>query len=1422
MKRPNILTILIVLFSLIAFSGFARPDKDVTKGNKKSVKSIGAGCLPPTSERYLEFNNVKALITNGGDMWAQGGSAAYYVPADGNVSVLYGGSIWVGGTDTNGQLRFAGHKYRQGGVDFYPGPLVASGQNQGNVSPEVCTEYDRFYYVTKAMVSEYIGYINSEDPSTEYPGYEIPEPIANWPAHGPTGDAYDYYLAPFKDVDGDGAYTVGSDYPNYIFDNSDYDCNSVPESVASNLDNEDMSLFGDATLWWVYNDRGNVHGETEGQPIGMEFRAQAFAFATNDELNNMTFYNYQIINRSTYILKDAYFGVWTDADVGNPADDYVGCDVRRGLGYVYNGDDDDQTTASAPGYGAFPPAVGIDFFEGPYQDNNGKDNLSSYDPDGNISNCNVGWVDIDGDGITDSIAENGPVFDNGNINGLNFGDQIADNERWGMRRFIYFTIGGGDYGDPNVAPEYYRYLTGQWKNGKRMTHGGTGHDDGPLIADFMFPGTTDNDCYWGTNGNTPEDTDWTMVGTNGEPADVRLVQSAGPFTLEPGNVNDITTGAVWARAYTADPLGSVVAVQKADDKAQTLFEQCFQLIDGPDAPKLTFIEMDKKFIVHISNPSGNNVLEQYEQADPFLVNYADDKYRFQGYQVYQLKDPSVTMENLRDDNFAQLVFQCDLKDDVENLVNWEFESDLNGYIGEIMVKAKNEGIQHTFEITKDYFSGTSSSALVNNKDYYYVAISYAYNEYAPYIQTDSTALNGQKFPYLPSRKAYDGGQIKTYMQTPHFTNMNNGGTDLNSDYGIQPAITQIEGEGNGRNYLKLADDLEDSIVTVYYNDDSTDINMRYKPNYGPLNVKIADPFAVKEGTYYVGIDSSIYNPEPGYHVLIPTFPPPFLPGNAQPAFGLIADGKWFLAEENELGGLDTLAYSPNFISNKNEIVFDTLGISIEVENFAFGFSMPGGFEHLAGTSIDKGHVGSSMEFDNPEEPWLDFVRDQEGQTPFNWIRAGASTFDGSERIWSDISSFSDPDQVYENVVSGKWAPYRLASYINHGPSGGGDVNSVDPGDINASSWMDHSQGVTIPSVDIIITSDTSKWTRVPVFETTDNTVAPDGSLINPTSEGGALKLHLRKAPSLDKEGNIGTGSGPSTNKNDANFVSDSGWSWFPGYAIDVDKGRRLLMAFGESSWQVGYNGRDMLWNPSETIISEDGNIIFGGKHFIYVFANETNFKEVLEMDSYKDNDTTAGVFYLRDKLEENLSSYLKFIAWTAIPYARTGYQFDNPINMPDNDLRIELRTAKPLVVGKGITADKNPRNANYPLYKFTLDQYVPEFNRADVAESALEEVNVVPNPYYGGNNYETTALDFVVKITNLPQKASINIYNMAGTLVRSFEKDNSSTIVEWDLKNNYQVPIAGGMYIIHVQAPGVGEKTLKWFGILRPDDLSSF
>src|SRR5262249_36318033 len=126
----------------------------------------------------------------------------------------------------------------------------------------------------------------------------------------------------------------------------------------------------------------------------------------------------------------------------------------------------------------------------------------------------------------------------------------------------------------------------------------------------------------------------------------------------------------------------------------------------------------------------------------------------------------------------------------------------------------------------------------------------------------------------------------------------------------------------------------------------------------------------------------------------------------------------------------------------------------------------------------------------------------------------------------------------------------------------------------------------------------------------------------------------------------------------------------------------------------------------------------------------------------------------------------------------------------------------------------------------------------------------VPNPYYAYSAYEGTLsagvivqpqLDNRVKIINLPPKCTVSIFTVNGILVRKFERDvaadnsygapstakNFETSLDWDLKNHKNVPIASGLYLIHVEAKDksgivIGERTLKWFGVMRPIDLDSF
>jgi hypothetical protein len=998
------------LFSItVAYSltlGFSYADKQkVNSTTNKSSKMVTAGCTPATSSTELDLNNVRALIHTGGDMWWDlQGTARYEVPKGSGKTALFAGSIWIGGVDVNGQLKIAGQRFRQDGIDYWPGPLITSGDQQATVTPDVCRKYDRHFKITRNEVSQFRAWYNAdtETKAKDFPGYSIPKVILEWPAHGDFANGYPEDLAPFFDNDGDESYDpYQGDYPFFDLDGN--------ESCGTSRELRKIRLFGDETLWWVYNDKGNIHTETNGDAIGMELHGQAFAFSTNDELNNMTFYNYEIINRSTYVLKNTYFGIWTDADLGDATDDYVGCDVNRGLGYLYNGDAVDGSGQSYA-YGANPPAVGVDFFEGPYQDPDGIDNLSNWDDSRNLD-CNNGYRI---DPATGKKVIAGPSdINNGNINGLNFGDGIIDNERWGMRRYIYFN--NPPYGisatqDPKTATEHYNYLLGLWKDGTKLVYGGTGHtSDAPTqtAADFMFPGKTDK-CNWGTKGENMLTSygaeGWTEKVEANPAGDRRFVQSAGPFTLEPGMVNDITTGVVWARSMSGDNFSSVVEVQKADDKAQKLFEACFKVLDGPDAPEMTIIELDKELIFHLWNKkTSNNYLEGYIGKDPFVVcpldangveTNCDKYYKFQGYQVFQMKDNSSSISEIHDVDKARLVYQCDIKDGITQIVNYTWSDELKANIPVEEVDGKDDGIRHTFRITEDMFA-SGDRRLINHKKYYYLAVAYAYNNYKTYNQTEQTAIDGQKSPYKAGRKGADGS-IKTYEVIPHISTNTNGGTVLNAEYGDQPSITQVDGFGCGYNNLELEQETIDQIMSGAPWSAS---ELKYKAGNGPITIKVIDPLNIPSGDYTIKMLKDSVNLTTGEYYYNSYF---ILDSLNYDINNYIYNAKWVITDKEGSSNADPIGAinSETWISYNNEQIIPELGLSIFIEQAPFPFpaetwtNQPNSSKKEV---VNNGFISSSITFSDIDKPWLTFLPDDDSHTFMDWIKAGTDYTDPWKR-----------------------------------------------------------------------------------------------------------------------------------------------------------------------------------------------------------------------------------------------------------------------------------------------------------------------------------------------------------------------------------------------------------------------------------------
>lgn len=104
----------------------------------------------------------------------------------------------------------------------------------------------------------------------------------------------------------------------------------------------------------------------------------------------------------------------------------------------------------------------------------------------------------------------------------------------------------------------------------------------------------------------------------------------------------------------------------------------------------------------------------------------------------------------------------------------------------------------------------------------------------------------------------------------------------------------------------------------------------------------------------------------------------------------------------------------------------------------------------------------------------------------------------------------------------------------------------------------------------------------------------------------------------------------------------------------------------------------------------------------------------------------------------------------------------------------------------------------------------------------LSAVRVVPNPYYGGHAQETSPFDRFVKFMNMPKQATIYIYSLNGNLVRQINKNDNTTTINWDLLNTDRIPIASGIYIAFIDAPGIGTKTIK-LAIFTPEErIDSF
>ena len=279
----------------------------------------------------------------------------------------------------------------------------------------------------------------------------------------------------------------------------------------------------------------------------------------------------------------------------------------------------------------------------------------------------------------------------------------------------------------------------------------------------------------------PRETATNCGDINGDGIDDILIKLAFNTTIA-GNsakkLNHFLAYVVYGKTNTGVAFNSVELMLTADDKAQALFDACFKILSPPDAPRLTIQELENELILMIDNPiSSNNYQEAYEEIDEINITdpTVDRFYRFEGYQIFQLKDADVSIADIADPDKSRLVAQCDKKNNIARIINFVYDEALGFSVPVEKVKGGNVGIQHTFQVKEDAFA-QGERRLVNHKTYYYVAVAYAYNQFKEYNPNDPLLLDGQKIPYISSRISYDGTAIKPVSAVPHNPMPEAGGT----------------------------------------------------------------------------------------------------------------------------------------------------------------------------------------------------------------------------------------------------------------------------------------------------------------------------------------------------------------------------------------------------------------------------------------------------------------------------------------------------------------------------------------------------------------------------------------------------------------------------------------------------------------------
>ncbi len=599
------LKVLITLILLGLFCGFLSARESSAKKRLNKVTTIGLLDTLFINNIFLPFQNDGSTAE---DAQAYFPNPGVPVPPGFNQSFLFQGGIAASGY-VNGELRASWMAKASLIQEFQPG--------KWGMDPD--DPRARFYRVTS-------------DDGPGSPNY------VDWAQAVELG-------ADFQDLNGDGVYDPNVDAPD---------------------------LLGNRVSWTVYNDGTDISIRTDGlqtDPLGLEIHQQVWAFARGDELGNVIFFRYRMINVTNEDIDDLIFSIWTDPDIGEATDDLIGSDIDLSLGYCYNNGADND--GSGP-YGNTPPAFGVDFFQGPV-------------------------VESPGD---TAFLFRGPFF------GV---DTLVGFRNLPMTSFTFYN------NDPSAQTDF----PSPGNNviiARRYQEGGVDGNGNPIDPTvFGVGGTPATPPQFFYSGNPNAGTGWRDI----TEADKRFMVNTGPFQLAAGDTQDIVVAYVVGQGSNA--FESVDELKRIDQIAQLAYDANFFVAGPPPPPAVTVRTFDRKieFVIDLEK----NKTIDYNQPDKLL-----NRQVFEGVKIYQLASPS-TNEFESGVLNRKLIARYDLKNEYKDIyLSSGFETrqiyaGANNVDTTTFVDEGSAIIRHVVEV--DEFN--QRQPLVNNVEYFFSITAFSIN-----------------------------------------------------------------------------------------------------------------------------------------------------------------------------------------------------------------------------------------------------------------------------------------------------------------------------------------------------------------------------------------------------------------------------------------------------------------------------------------------------------------------------------------------------------------------------------------------------------------------------------------------------------------------------------------------------------------------